>query len=118
MVVLAVTRSALGAMLVVAVRRSRMLEDELRRLAVEHPEEQSEGVDAGEERAEERRHEQYPAIDPTSGERCRDDRVLRPEACERRDSHQSERANEKDEPRPRHELLQPAHLPHVLLAGA
>jgi hypothetical protein len=100
----------------VRVLAVRVRRDELARLAVEDTEVEAEGVEAGEQRPEQRADVQDPSERAAVGERGADDRVLRPEAGEDRDPRERERADQERPARVRHRLRKTAHLADVLLA--
>ena len=87
----------------------RLRRDEVARLAVEDTEVEAKGVEAGEQRPEQRADVQDPSEHAAVGERGADDRVLRPEAGEERDACERERADQERPARVRHRLRETAH---------
>ena len=87
----------------------------LRRLPVEDGVVEPERVRAGQKDAEKPGDEEDPAERALLGERGREDRVLRPEAGERRQPDEGERPDQERDMRSRECVLQAAHPPHVLL---
>ena len=83
--------------------------------AAEDAEVEPEGVEPGEERADQAGGEERSSASPLA--KRRDDAVLRPEAREDRNAGQRERADQERDVRARHERLEAAHLADVLLAA-
>ena len=90
---------------------------ELAGLAAEDREVEAEGVEAGQERPDEPGCVQEGAESVIARERGGHDAVLRPEAGEDRNPRERERTGEERDVRPRHDVLEPAHLADVLLAA-